>query len=107
MADDAPSRRAAPARPREIPTLGHVLQWRALHQAEQVAFVFLVDGEDEERSLTSAQLDREAIQLNAELDRIRKEVAAKTSRNQKLREQLAAAKSGKVRPNRRNRLQGI
>jgi peptidoglycan/xylan/chitin deacetylase (PgdA/CDA1 family)/uncharacterized caspase-like protein len=46
----------------------------------------------------STQLDQEAIQLNAELDRIRKEVAAKTARNEQLRLQLAAAKSqsGKI-----------
>jgi tetratricopeptide (TPR) repeat protein len=38
-------------------------------------------------------LDQEAIQLNAELDRVRKEIAAKTARNEQLRAQLVAAKT--------------
>jgi peptidoglycan/xylan/chitin deacetylase (PgdA/CDA1 family)/uncharacterized caspase-like protein len=61
-------------------------------------FIFETRSDTEALSDLSTQLDQEAIQLNAELDRIRKEVAAKTARNEKLKEQLAAAKSeeGKV-----------
>src|SRR5258707_13388953 len=57
------------ARPSDLQTLGHVLQWRAGCQADQVAFVFLVDGEDEEQALTYAQLDRRARAIAAELRR--------------------------------------
>jgi peptidoglycan/xylan/chitin deacetylase (PgdA/CDA1 family)/uncharacterized caspase-like protein len=57
-------------------------------------FIFEIYSETEALSQLSAQLDQEAIQLNAQLDRIRKEIAAKTSRNNELRRQLAAAKSG-------------
>jgi peptidoglycan/xylan/chitin deacetylase (PgdA/CDA1 family)/uncharacterized caspase-like protein len=57
-------------------------------------FVFELHPETEFLTALSTQLDKEAIQLNAELDQIRKDVAAKTGRNQQLREQLAAAKSG-------------
>src|SRR5260370_602003 len=67
MALGAPSASAAPRRPREFPTLGHVLEWRALREADQGAFVFLVDGEDHEQSLTYAQLDRQARAIAAEL----------------------------------------
>src|SRR5207248_8618475 len=49
--------------------------------------------ETEFLSELSTQLDQEAIQLNAELDRIRKEVAAKTIRNEQLRQKVAAARS--------------
>ncbi len=38
-------------------------------------------------------MDQEAIKLNGELDRVRKEIVAKTLRNEQLRQQLAAAKS--------------
>jgi peptidoglycan/xylan/chitin deacetylase (PgdA/CDA1 family)/uncharacterized caspase-like protein len=57
-------------------------------------FIFELHSETEALSLLSAQLDQEAIQLNAQLDQIRKEVAAKTARNNELRRQIAAAKSG-------------
>jgi tetratricopeptide (TPR) repeat protein len=58
-------------------------------------FLFQIGpSETEFLSALSSQLDQEAIQLNAELDRIRKEVAAKTARNEQLRLQVAAAKSG-------------
>ncbi|HVC93235.1 MAG TPA: amino acid adenylation domain-containing protein [Pirellulales bacterium] len=63
----ATSRDGALARPRGLPTLGHVLQWRALRQADEVAFVFLVDGEDEEQSLTYAELDLQARAIAGEL----------------------------------------
>ena len=61
-------------------------------------FIFELRSEAEALSDLSTQLDQEAIRLNAELDRIRKEVAAKTARNQELKNQLAAAKSeqGKI-----------
>src|SRR6185369_10465117 len=51
-------------------------------------FIFETRSETEALSDLSTQLDQEAIQLNTELDRIRKEVAAKTARNEKLKEQL-------------------
>ena len=57
-------------------------------------FIFELHPETEALSQLSAQLDQEGIQLNAQLDRIRKEIAAKTSRNNELRRQIAAAKSG-------------
>ncbi|HEV3003550.1 MAG TPA: AMP-binding protein, partial [Pirellulales bacterium] len=69
MAADAPSCADALSRPRELSTLAHVLQWRALRQADDVAFLFLVDGEDDERCLTYAQLDRHARAIAAELRR--------------------------------------
>jgi peptidoglycan/xylan/chitin deacetylase (PgdA/CDA1 family)/uncharacterized caspase-like protein len=56
-------------------------------------FVFELHSETEFLSDVSTQLDQEAIEINAELDRIRKEVAAKTARNEQLRQQLASAKS--------------
>jgi peptidoglycan/xylan/chitin deacetylase (PgdA/CDA1 family)/uncharacterized caspase-like protein len=56
-------------------------------------FIFELHPETEFLSGQSTQLDQEAIQINVELDRIRKEVAAKTARNQQLRQQLAAAQS--------------
>jgi len=57
-------------------------------------FIFELHSETEALSQLSAQLDQEAIQLNAQLDQIRKEIAAKTARNKELRRQIAAAKSG-------------
>lgn len=42
------------------PTLVELLRHRALHQGNQTAFTFLVDGETEEVSLTYAELDRRA-----------------------------------------------
>jgi peptidoglycan/xylan/chitin deacetylase (PgdA/CDA1 family)/uncharacterized caspase-like protein len=56
-------------------------------------FIFELHPETEFLSEQSIQLDHEAIQINVELDRIRKEVSAKTARNEQLRQQLAAAKS--------------
>jgi peptidoglycan/xylan/chitin deacetylase (PgdA/CDA1 family)/uncharacterized caspase-like protein len=57
-------------------------------------FIFELHSETEALSQLSAQLDQEAIQLNARLDQIRKEIAAKTARNNELRRQIAAAQSG-------------
>src|SRR5262249_19350357 len=59
-------------------------------------FIFELHPETEALTQQSAQLDQEAIELNAQLDVISKEIAAKTARNNELRRQLAAAKSGKV-----------
>jgi tetratricopeptide (TPR) repeat protein len=56
-------------------------------------FIFELHPETEFLSGLSTQLDQEAIQLNAELDRVRREIAAKTARNEQLRAQLAVAKS--------------
>jgi hypothetical protein len=38
--------------PREFATLVELLQWRAVHQANTVATIFLVDGEHEEQTTT-------------------------------------------------------
>jgi peptidoglycan/xylan/chitin deacetylase (PgdA/CDA1 family)/uncharacterized caspase-like protein len=56
-------------------------------------FMFELHPEMELLSDLSTQLDREAIQLNAELERVRKEIDAKSKRNQQLREQIAAAQA--------------
>jgi hypothetical protein len=56
-------------------------------------FMFELHPEMDFLSNLSTQLDREAIELNAELDRIRKEVEAKTARNAQLREQVNAAQT--------------
>jgi uncharacterized caspase-like protein len=61
-------------------------------------FVFELHPETEFLSQLSTQLDQEAIQLNTELDRIRKEVAVKTARNEQLRQQIAALKSEQAKP---------
>jgi peptidoglycan/xylan/chitin deacetylase (PgdA/CDA1 family) len=61
-------------------------------------FIFELHPETEFLSQLSTQLDQEAIQINAELDRIRKDIAAKTARNEQLRAQLAAAKSQQTIP---------
>jgi acyl-CoA synthetase (AMP-forming)/AMP-acid ligase II len=41
-------------------TLVDILRWRALHQPDQLAYTFLLDGETEEVNLTYAELDRRA-----------------------------------------------
>ncbi len=70
MAIDVSVRNRAPARPRELSTLPHVLQWRAIHQPNEPAFTFLIEGEDEAISLTYAELDREARTIAGELQRL-------------------------------------
>jgi peptidoglycan/xylan/chitin deacetylase (PgdA/CDA1 family)/TolA-binding protein len=65
----------------------------SLPGSEGGEFIFELHPETEFLSDLSTQLDQEAIQINAELDRIRKEVADKTARNETLRLQLAAAQS--------------
>ncbi|HEY1353968.1 MAG TPA: AMP-binding protein, partial [Ktedonobacteraceae bacterium] len=48
-------------------TLVDILRWRALHQPDRRAFIYLGDGETEEASLTYAQLDRQARAVAASL----------------------------------------
>ncbi len=55
-------------------------------------FIFELHPETEFLGQLSTQLDQEAIRLNSELDRIRKDIAGKTARNEQLRKQLEAAK---------------
>ncbi|MFM9435326.1 acyl-CoA synthetase (AMP-forming)/AMP-acid ligase II [Janthinobacterium sp. CG_23.3] len=52
---------------RNFPTLVELLKWRALHQSQQVAYTFLVDGEDDAVSITFGQLDRRAKAIAAQL----------------------------------------
>jgi peptidoglycan/xylan/chitin deacetylase (PgdA/CDA1 family)/uncharacterized caspase-like protein len=56
-------------------------------------FVFELKHENEFLSDVSQQLETEGIQLNAELDRVRAEIAAKKSRNEQLKQELARAKA--------------
>ncbi|MFQ5794194.1 MAG: type I polyketide synthase [Candidatus Bipolaricaulia bacterium] len=49
----------------ELSTLVDLLRWRALHQPDQQAYTFLVDGETEEVSLTYGELDRQARAIGA------------------------------------------
>lgn len=53
--------------------------------------VFELKHENEFLSELSTQLDEESIRLNSELDRFRKEIADKSSRNRQLKKDLAAA----------------
>ncbi len=46
-------------------TVSGILRQRATRQPEQLAYIFLVDGETEERSLTYAELDRQARAIGA------------------------------------------
>lgn len=48
-------------------TLIDVLRWRAEHQPDNIAYIFLGDGENETQSLTYAQLDKEARVIAAAL----------------------------------------
>lgn len=56
-------------------------------------FVFELKHENEFLSDLSTQLEEEAIRLNSELDRIRKQIAEKSSRNRQLKKELAVAQS--------------
>jgi natural product biosynthesis luciferase-like monooxygenase protein len=47
-----------------------VLRYRAIHQADQKAYIFLADGKTEEASLTFAELDRRARAIAASLQAI-------------------------------------
>ncbi|MBZ5536589.1 MAG: polysaccharide deacetylase family protein [Acidobacteriia bacterium] len=53
--------------------------------------VFELKHENEFLSELSTQLNEESIQINSELDRVRKEIADKSSRNRQLKKDLAAA----------------
>jgi peptidoglycan/xylan/chitin deacetylase (PgdA/CDA1 family)/Flp pilus assembly protein TadD len=70
---------------RQTPAFGH------LAGSEGGEFVFVLKPEDEFLGEESRQLDGEAIQLSAQLDRIRKEIEEKKARNQKLKNAVAAA----------------
>jgi peptidoglycan/xylan/chitin deacetylase (PgdA/CDA1 family)/uncharacterized caspase-like protein/predicted negative regulator of RcsB-dependent stress response len=56
-------------------------------------FVFAMKHETEFLSDESQQLDAEGIKLNAELDRVRAEVAAKRVRNEQLKSDIASARA--------------
>ncbi|GAC1343812.1 MAG: fatty acyl-AMP ligase [Ktedonobacteraceae bacterium] len=49
----------------EPSTLVEILRWRALHQPDRMAYIFLKDGETEEAHLTYADLDRRARAIGA------------------------------------------
>src|SRR5512135_2065394 len=51
-------------------TLAEILRWRALHQPDQLAYTFLVEGEREEVSLTYRDLDQQARMIGAQLQRV-------------------------------------
>ena len=50
-------------------TLIEVLRWRATHQPERLAYTYLVDGENDEITLTYKELDRRARAIAAMLQR--------------------------------------
>ncbi len=56
-------------------------------------FIFDPKQETEFLSELSSQLDEEAIQLNDQLEKIRRQIAEKSLRNEKLRQELAKAKA--------------
>ncbi|HSB71995.1 MAG TPA: polysaccharide deacetylase family protein [Candidatus Methylomirabilis sp.] len=72
---------------RQTPAFGN------LPGSEGGEFVFEMGHESEFLSGVSAQLDEEAIRLNAEMDRLRAEIETKTQRNQRLKQELARAQS--------------
>jgi uncharacterized caspase-like protein len=72
---------------RQTPAFG------ALAGSEGGEFVFQLSHETEALSDVSAQLDEEAIQLNAELDRLRKSIADKRTRNERLRNEVERARA--------------
>lgn len=53
--------------PKTSSTLVELLQYRAIHQPEQIAYRFLLDGETEEISLTYQELDLKARKIAAQL----------------------------------------
>src|SRR4051812_24705718 len=61
------TRSSVPYSPSEGQTLIDVLRWRAEEQSDRQAFSFLLDGENQEDSLTYAELDRRARALGAQL----------------------------------------
>jgi uncharacterized caspase-like protein len=72
---------------RQTPVFGHLVG------SEGGDLVFVLKPEDEFLSEESRQLDGEAIQLSAALDKVRAQVEAKKARNDKLRKELDAASS--------------
>jgi len=70
---------------RQTPAFGHMAG------SEGGEFVFVLRAEDEFLNEESRQLDGEAIKLNAELERVRKQIEDKRARNEKLKGDLAAA----------------
>jgi uncharacterized caspase-like protein len=70
---------------RQTPAFGHMAG------SEGGEFVFVLRTEDEFLNEESRQLDGEAIKLNVELDRVRKQIEEKRARNEKLKGDLAAA----------------
>jgi tetratricopeptide (TPR) repeat protein len=72
---------------RQTPAFGN------LPGSEGGEFVFELGHEDEFLNGLSAQLDEEAIRLNSEIERLRGEIAQKSSRNQKLQQDLASAQA--------------
>ena len=58
------------ASPFDAATIVDVLRWRAAHQPQATAFVFLQDGGDDEVQLTYAELDRRARAVGAVLQRL-------------------------------------
>lgn len=53
--------------PAQMTDLTQILRWRAQQQPDQPAYIFLLDGEDEEATFTYAQLDRRARAIAARL----------------------------------------
>jgi acyl-CoA synthetase (AMP-forming)/AMP-acid ligase II len=51
-------------------TLVEVLRWRAQHQADQHAYIFLADGEQQEIKLSYAELDQRARAIGRTLQRL-------------------------------------
>jgi hypothetical protein len=47
----------------EFTTMVNILRWRAIHQSEQSALTFLVDGETQEETLTYQRLDAGVVLL--------------------------------------------
>jgi peptidoglycan/xylan/chitin deacetylase (PgdA/CDA1 family)/uncharacterized caspase-like protein len=70
---------------RQTPVFGH------MPGDQGGEFVFASRGEEEFLSEASKQLDAEAIKLNADLERVRKQLEEKRARNQELRGELVAA----------------
>jgi peptidoglycan/xylan/chitin deacetylase (PgdA/CDA1 family)/TolA-binding protein len=69
---------------RQTPAFGNLVG------SEGGEFLFELKHESEFLNELTDQLDEEAIRLNAELARVREQIAEKRSRNEKLREELAA-----------------
>jgi tetratricopeptide (TPR) repeat protein len=70
---------------RQTPAFGHMAG------SEGGEFVFQLKAEDEFLSEESRQLDGEAIKLNGQLERIRKQIDEKRARNERLKTEIAAA----------------